>query len=529
MTSRSTSPASPDEGRVFGSSGGGSKSAEALGLALALVVAATVLFWWPVTDRLDLPKQAVLLVGAIVLVGWLALRRQRLVIDLWSVGLFLAPVVLFIVAFDEAAARVEGWASWVAAVAVVAMARGAREEHLKRPLGGLCVILAVVALVQALGVPFLNGELVGFEGRRVVGTLGGPGHLGWTLSLLLPWLGGLVEPMKRADGDETGAGVDRWRPMAWRVGLAVAVGALVLSGSRTGWFMAAASAPVWLRRKQVAVVAFAAVLGTMAAVSVDVAVGRARLSERLDDLSSPSGTTRGRLYIWQVHLSAVTDLVGLGFGPEGFQRRWPAWQRSFLESHPEEEALHSDLRHAHADFVEVFCDFGAAGLIFGLVSIVLALIRGPPRRGSAQAGLVAVIVGGLTSPVLFFAPTLALAAICLGLRLGRVRKTSIRQGAAIGLFSLLVAAVPLGSRVVSESIRSRATEARGEGRLSLARELAIKATSFDDRNPRAWMELGIICDRMNDGFCSREAFARAASDLPSDAVLSRAGSRASAE
>jgi hypothetical protein len=320
----------------------------------------------------------------------------------------------------------------------------------------------------------------------------------------------------------------------WIVGLALTAGALVLSGSRTGWIMGIAGLPLWLRRPHINKVLLTIVAGVALAVSVDVVTHRARLSQRIVEVSSASGTTLGRVYLWRVHISAAADLLGLGHGPEGFQRRWPGWQRSFLEAHPEASSFRSDLRHAHADLVEVLCDFGVVGLLLGLTVMAIALSRGPPRRGPAQAGLVAALVGGFSAPILFFAPTLCLVSICLGLRLGFPRRQSgakrlVSLGALIVVASISVAAIPLGSRLASESVRSRATIARIEGRFSRAEELALKAVRLDGRNPRAWMERGILCERGNDSRCSREAFSAAARDVPSDAVLSRTTPAARAE
>ncbi|HOX43603.1 MAG TPA: O-antigen ligase family protein [Myxococcota bacterium] len=478
---------------------------------LAAAVAAAALLWWPWTDRLDLPKQAALLLVALGACAWGFVRRRPWPVDALGAGLALAALLGLALAPAGAGARVEGWAGWLAAVMLVALARRAAGDPagpaaLTGLLARLAVGLYAVAWLQALGAPLFNSQLAGFQGRRVVGTLGGPGHLGWVLALLLPWVGAELQ-----------AAQGRARHL-WRLALALCAGALVLSGSRTAWAMALAGLPFWLRRPALVPALVCLLAGGLGAVGLDQATQQARLGARAADLAAPAGTARGRLYLWRVHLSALPALAGPGLGPEGFQRAWPAWQAAFLADHPDQAGFCTDARHAHADPIEVLADFGLPGLLLLLALLGLGLARAPPpggaRRGPAQAALVSAAVGGLAAPILFFAPSLALGALALGLRLGPVRRP-VPAWLGVGLLlGLAAAGALLGARLSSELPRSQATLARIEGRPAEARAAAARALALDGRNPRAWLELAAACQAAGDGACVARALEESARDLP---------------
>jgi hypothetical protein len=478
---------------------------------LAAAVAGASLLWWPWTDRLDLPKQATLLLVALGACAWGLARRRPRTLDAVSAGLALAALLGVALSPEGAGARVEGWAGWLAAVLLVALARRASGEAAEvEALGGLLARLAaglaVVAWLQALGAPLFNSGLAGFQGRRVVGTLGGPGHLGWVLALLLPWVGARVQ-----------AAAGRARHSR-RAALALCTGALVLSGSRTAWIMALAGLPAWLRRRALVPVLACLLAGGLGAALLDQATGQARLAARAADLAEPTGTAHGRLYLWRVHLASLPALLGPGLGPEGFQRAWPGWQADYLAAHPEAAGFCTDARHAHADPLEVLADFGPGGLVLLLALLGLGLVRRPPdggpRRGPAQAALLAAAVGGLAAPVLFFAPSLGLAALALGLRLGPVRRpVPAWLGATLPL-ALLAAGALLGVRLASEVVRTEATLARVEGRAAAARAAAARAVGLDGRNPRAWLEVAQGCAAAGDRTCAGRALERCAADLP---------------
>ncbi|MBN2498474.1 MAG: O-antigen ligase family protein [Deltaproteobacteria bacterium] len=481
-------------------------------LFLALAVVLPALFWWTETDRLDLPKQACLLAVALAGLGWLILRAGKHRIDAISLSLAAALLGMLALAPAEAAARVEGWAGLMAALWVVLGARETEAERLRAWLARLALGLAGLAWLQAAGLPLFNAGIEGFEGRRVLGTLGGPGHLGWMLAGLLPWLGWGLWNRERC-----------WR---WSAGVGIVLGAVVLSGSRTAWVMTAVGLPFWLPvdRKRLLALGAVALVACSLAVGLDAHARHARLGDRIEDLSESQGTARGRLYVWQVHLSALTDLlVSPGAGPEGFQRSWPAWQAHFLATHPELEPFRSDLRHAHADAVELLCDLGPGGLALAIGILVIAVRRrragGHPFRDPVLGCLIVLLAGGLAAPLWSFAPTLALASLCLGLRLGPMRRPLFAYSGAVLLAALLAASACLGLRLGSEIVRAEASRARLAAQPVQARSLAERAAEIDARNPLAWIELAMDCAQLRDEGCLCQALQQAARDLPTDAVV----------
>lgn len=466
-----------------------------IGPAVGWIVAAVVLAWWPLTDRLDLPKQALL--GATTgLALFAAVLRGHHRADPVLAGLggvFLLGVGILPA---EMGARIEGSLGWLAAGGlgwlVHRAPRGERGERGLAIAGGL---VAGLALLQAAGLPWLAGT------RAISGTLGGPGHLGWTLAALLP----LSVTLPGRSGSAI-------------AGLITA--AIVVSGSRTAWAMSLVALPLWALGSGQARLHRALLLGLLLGVGLDAAVGRADLPGRIADVADEGGTARGRTYLWRLALHQPGRWLGAGGGPESFQRVFPAWQGSFLEANPGLERFRSDLRHAHIDVVELGTDLGLVGICLIGWAALRAAAAGP-RRDPALAVLVAVAVGGLASPLLSFAPTLALAAWAVGAR------APPRPAVAWGVVPLLVALwVGQGlatRRLISEQIRSEATWARITGRAGQGRQRARAAAEIDARNPRAWIELALCCRALSDETCARDALRHAARDLPTDGVVVGAG------
>lgn len=516
-----------------------------------IVVCATALFWWTATDRLDLPKQWILVGATLLVVAAAVLEDDRMTSA--SLVVCLVFCSAWLGAREEMSARVEGWAGWVGAAALVGLARRADPGRMARALAGLACGLSLIAWLQALGLPLFNRYLDGMQGRRVVATLGGPGHLGWTLAALLPWTADFLMEIARPYRPH-----DTKRVMSAALLSAVVLGALALSGSRTAWLGAFLGLTFWgwratkpkasrrkLRPYALYVLGGGLVMGAGLAALVDSVTGQARLEARLTEVGRPDSTAMGRLYLWKTHLWSAPDLALLGTGPESFQRRWPEAQDTFLKNHPRWERFRSDLRHAHADVVEIAYDFGVPGVVLA-VWLVLCFLRGPPRIATARrdpssrppatraapASLgsgVSLLVCGLFSPVLFFAPTLALASVALGARLGPpdpgrgssfARSPYARRlmGAAI-ILALGLTLYPLSRRVVSELDRCRATVARRRGHNERALAFARRAVASDRRNPRAGMELGWALEARGFAKEARRAWRRVAVDLPTDGVV----------
>ena len=303
-----------------------------------------------------------------------------------------------------------------------------------------------------------------------------------------------------------------------------------MSGARTAWVMAALALPFglgWPGVRRAAWFACLIVLGAVLAVGLDLIGDKARLSDRIDDITETGGTAQGRAYLWRVHGSARADWLAptLGYGPEAFQRRWPFWQRNYLKVHPEDQRFRTDLRHAHADLVEIGCDLGPAALLGLLVVLGFALWREPPRgkrwSGPALGCLVAGLAGGLAAPVMFFAPTAGLVVTSIGLRLGPARHFAVR-GSRLLILALLGLALFFGAkRTFSERTRTQATELEALGRLGMARVLVEQASGLDSGNVRAWILRARICRKMNDEACACSSVEQALVRLPSDALQRR--------
>lgn len=568
-----------------------------IGVVLGLGAAAVTLFWWTSTDRLDLPKEWVFLFSAVVAMGyaWFRHRKEESPPPGTVLALVMAPVVAWAVAPAGMGARVEGWAGWVAAVCLVWVARRACARTLAIFIYGIGVTVAAVAWLQALGLPLLNGGLEGLEGRRVVATLGGPGHLGWWLTAALPWCLVAIQKSLEREGKELPGFLQGWlgkRSLlvgAHGTALALLFGAWVFSGSRVAWGAGGLVMAFWVwrawpgwrvsrprsrsRRWMGLVVAGSGLLGVGAALATDACTQKAQLKSRAADLGKKGGTARGRLYLWQVHLSSLDELPLLGSGPEAFQRSWPKLQEAYLRAHPQAEPFRSDLRHAHADVVEIYHDFGILGLLLG-IWVMFCFFKGPPttanpprqqnntatqideaklsqrQQHTATLGCaLALLVSGLGAPVLFFAPTLFLGALALGVALGpqRVPQASQQHGDkktkkeaerasspndvpgnraspgrvacyALCLTALGLTLVPLTKRLVSEVVRSSATRARLGNHPSRAARHAKDALRIDPRNPRAAMELGVAMEILGRPKEALGAWRKAARDLPTDEV-----------
>ncbi len=521
--------------------------------------ALAALFWWTMTDRLDLPKQMIMLIGAmsIALYAWISLKDfspSALV-----PALIWAPVLAWLVAREGMGARVEGWAGWIAAIAFAVVGGKADIRTLSKCLTAAGGCIAVIAWIQAFGPRFLNHELVGFSGRRVVSTLGGPGHLGWWTAAVLPWI--LLQVRETADSlsEEKSVRIVASAGLPVIV-LTLVTGAWVLSGTRTAWAGGIGGVALFAwkanSKRMFHILAFSGIaIGVLSAITVDGFSGKSRLGSRIRDMGETSGTARGRVYLWKVHLSSLGEIPLLGGGPEAFQRLWPRNQERYLRKNPGDEHFRTDLRHAHADPVEIFYDFGIFGLILG-IWVLVRLFKPPDTkhlqlkngRYAATASAVSLLVCGLGAPVLFFAPTLLLGAIALGVSLGpewgsnrlktvneessagkaeekslSVKKFRMHRSLCMALIvlGLVLASTRLAVRLVSEIQRSRSTMARQENNTEEAARLAKKSLQTDPRNPRGWMELGLAMENMGRFREALDAWKSAVRDLPTDEVQDR--------
>jgi O-antigen ligase len=111
-------------------------------------------------------------------------------------------------------------------------------------------------------------------------------------------------------------------------------------------------------------------------------------------------TLAGRSYIWKVSAPHLGEHFLLGLGPGGFAASFPAWEAEYWRDMPDEHnrQFAGVEDHAHNDYLEIFADYGAAGLVgfLGVLAVFLRIAadRKKPERAplltGASAGVVAL-------------------------------------------------------------------------------------------------------------------------------------------
>jgi len=443
---------------------------------LAVIVASTVLVahvTW--IDRLNVTK---LTVGAIAttlaVVLLLARKRMTPVGPLWalSAGILLLALVLFP---EFVWSRVEGWSPLVVAAALFSLAAAKEERKGTVVLAWVGGGLAAVAVLQAIGFGLFTSQVHVFASQRVMGTLGNPSLYGICLALLLPFC------------------LARAKSGLFAAISSLVVIALILSGARTAWVMVLPS--FWVAAKlmpwrRTAIVA-------LAGISIGVAIGAATnevdLTQRVSDVSSSRGTAAGRLYLWRVNLNLVIEAGPFGGGPGAFQQRWPHAQGEYLADHPPDRHFYSDIRHAHADLVEVAVDWGWFGLILFAIGVV-RLLRSKdsaaesPATTAARGAVAAALVGGLGSSILFQPPSLFVAAVAAGLVWSAQRGDAPEphwRWSVVCLLSLVTTSVVVGRHAQSELLRTEGLKASVASDDIGSSGHACRAAEVQSENPLA--------------------------------------------
>jgi len=212
---------------------------------------------------------------------------------------------------------------------------------------------------------------------RVFATLGNPDFVAAFLAGLLPLTFFLASEFRR----------QRWL----LIGLAaLQAGAILATGSRAP-ILALGAALLWTMGLRARRLAYVFGLSAVCIVTLAAVYSPAR------DLRT---TLRGRLYIWEVSASHLDEHLVLGLGPGGFAAAFPAWETQHWRSTPDDRdrQFAGVEDHAHNDYLEIFVDCGAVGLLGFLAVFVVFLrtvasqrktARGPVLAG-ASAGVVAL-------------------------------------------------------------------------------------------------------------------------------------------
>jgi len=471
--------------------------------ALAVVAVWFVHAAW--IDRLEVTKLAlaVFVLSAIAAVSVLRSGRDARGLSVLALVLLLASLI----APGFVGARTEAWAALAAAGLALVLIRGAQAEQVGSTLALGAAALAALGIAQALGAEWFVAEVHAFGARRVMGTLGNPTLFGVVLAIALPF-----------------AVVRATEPRCAVAATLIVVG-IAASGARTAWVMALPSlAAGWLTLPRLRFATLSSA-GLALAIALSVASPAVDMGGRLDDLVSSGGTASGRLYLWRVHLSALDEIGPVGGGPQSFQRQWPAVQRAYLSAIPDDERFRSDLRHAHADPIELLYDWGWLGFalaLWGLFQLLRPKRGGDRERTAARVAVIAALVGGLAFPVLFQTPSLLAAAAAAGILATPATPPEARSR---GLHLILCALIGLavisfwtGRHTASEYHRAQGVRALVAGDLDSAADRFERALRIEPRNAlAAAMYGGILLE--SDPARALDLALRAARELPTDAVL----------
>jgi O-antigen ligase len=405
-------------------------------------------------------------------------------------------------------------------------------------------VIAVLGLIQqASGVTKIYGwwqpEFGGAPFGPYVNRNHGAGYLAMLLPVGLGWLWGQLGP--RRHGIVRGAWPDSLKTLlsgrdGLRLLLVFAVvnmaAALLVSASRGGILSATVAVGFltvmrYLPRRQERRV------GLVIPVALTVAVAYAGwlgLDRTLARVSQPEA---GRPLIWSGTLNLIGDYpwlgTGLGTYVSSFRRHKPTLNASLVE-------------HAHYDYLELWAEMGAAGVLivvgglgwFGYRTLRRWSARHDPEvRGIALGGLAGVLAIGVHSLVDFnlhipanaltFAVILGLIAVAVHLRgphnqavmVFRVRRLRLPRLVSLALSPVLVlAALVLGIPVLQHLAADRqaqlAEQLERADRATAAPDLALepwaRAVALDPGQADYWYHLGQARAREMQAQWTRDPF-----------------------
>lgn len=253
-------------------------------------------------------------------------------------------------------------------------------------------LVALVALLQWTGFdPFqllnLTGSLQGNTRIRLFSTLGNPNFVAAWLAVILP----LAIFMPVASGNST---------YGWRgfqiVAVVFLLGAIFAAGSRAP-ILGFVAAAVWLLfcRSRIKLRWMFPVLAVCALLLL------------LSPARSLEKTISGRIYIWRIALSHITQIPLTGYGPGAFSLRFAQWETDNIRNNPEspDVPFFGFQDHAHNDYLEFLVDYGIVGLCAFFLTLGLMaplLIRrslSPLEQGIGASLIVLLAVAFVDFPL----------------------------------------------------------------------------------------------------------------------------------
>jgi len=261
------------------------------------------------------------------------------------------------------------------------MAARPMARHLSWALVIAGSIVAAIAVAQFLGAdPFAAWGWVpaasGNGRMRVFATLGNPNFVAAFLAGIFPLTLSLTSAAERS--------------RRWVIGaLGLQCVAILATGSRAP-MLAVAAAVLWMSwiRARRLTIFFGAVAVCIVALAAVTSPAR-----------SLKTTVGGRFYIWKVSAPHLGEHLGTGFGPGGFAASFPAWEARYWSAVRDvDDRMFAGIEdHAHNDYLEIFADYGAVGVL-GFISVLAVVLRiVVNRRGAlepmsvgASAGVVAL-------------------------------------------------------------------------------------------------------------------------------------------
>jgi O-antigen ligase len=241
-------------------------------------------------------------------------------------------------------------------------------------------IVALVALLQWAGLdPFrllnLTGSLQGNSRIRIFSTLGNPNFVATWLTAILPLT--IFMP--------AGHGISMWR---WRLFQIAAglfqIAAIFTTGSRAP-ILGIAAVGIWLLFRR-GTIKIRWLFATMAVSLLLIVLSTARPLEQ---------TLAGRIYIWRIALSHLTQIPVTGYGPGAFSLKFAQWETDSIRQNPEspDVAFFGFQDHAHNDYVEFLVDYGIVGLCAFFIVIGLTAPLWSRRRPSTlEMGIGASVI-----------------------------------------------------------------------------------------------------------------------------------------